>query len=242
VISLSEPIGIIIAQCIINKTNWKIDNLMFTLNCKAILFDLDGTLIDSAPRIQRLWHDWGKRHGIAPQSILEFMHGRRADETISLVAPHLALKDEVYALETDEVSDMDGVNPYSSAKDLLSKLSATQWAIVTSGSVRVASARIKHVGLPTPDIFITADDVKRGKPSPDGYLLAANRLSLKPSDCVVVEDAPAGIQAGKAAGMKVIAVASSISQEELHQADVVVQQLADIKLNVTGREINIQFK
>jgi haloacid dehalogenase superfamily, subfamily IA, variant 3 with third motif having DD or ED/haloacid dehalogenase superfamily, subfamily IA, variant 1 with third motif having Dx(3-4)D or Dx(3-4)E len=215
---------------------------MSSLNCKAILFDLDGTLIDSAFRIQRLWADWGKRHGIPARSILEVMHGRRADETIRLVAPHLPLQDEVYALETDEVSDMDGVNPYSSAKDLLSKLSLRQWAIVTSGSLRVASARVRHVGLPTPEVFITADDVRIGKPAPDGYLLAANRLHVHPAECVVIEDAPAGIQAGKAAGMKVIGVASSRLPEELSQADVVVHQLADMDLHTTSSGIGIYFK
>lgn len=215
---------------------------MKTLNCRAMLFDLDGTLIDSASRIQRLWQDWGRRHGIAPQSILDVMHGRRAGETISLVAPHLSIKDEVYALETDEISDMNGVKPYSSARELLRKLSTKQWAIVTSGSLRVVEARMDHVGLPRPGIFITGDDVKAGKPAPDGYLLAASRLNLNPGDCVVIEDAPAGIQAGWAAGMKVIAVATALSGEALNQADVVIQQLADIKLTVTGREIQIQCK
>lgn len=215
---------------------------MLTLNCQAILFDLDGTLIDSAIRIQRLWQDWGKRHGISPQFLMEVMHGRRAGETISIVAPHLSLQDEVEALEIIETSDMDGVRPYASAGDLLDKLSAKQWAIVTSGTLRVASARMKHVGLPMPDIFITGDDVKEGKPAPDGYLLAAERLNVKPADCVVVEDAPAGIRAGKAAGMKVIAVASTLSREALSQADVVVQHLADIKINVSNREIYFEFK
>ena len=215
---------------------------MQSLNCQAILFDLDGTLVDSAFRVQRLWLEWGKRHGIDPQSIMEVMHGRRAGETISIVAPHLSVQDELGILENDEISDMEGVRPYASAQTLLSKLSPNQWAIVTSGTLRVASARLKHVGLPIPEVFITAEDVHAGKPTPDGYLLAARRLNVKPSDCVVVEDAPAGIQAGKAAGMRVIAIASSISKKALSQADVIIQQLADIELYVTGREISIQFK
>jgi sugar-phosphatase len=215
---------------------------MLTLNCQAILFDLDGTLIDSAVRIQRLWEEWGELHGIAPQFLMEVMHGHRAGETISIVAPHLSVQDEVEALEIIETSDMGGVRPYASAGDLLSKLSSKQWAIVTSGSLRVASARMKHVGLPTPDIFITGDDVKMGRPAPDGYLLAAQHLNVKPSDCVVIEDAPAGIQAGKAAGMKVIAVASTLLREALSQADGVVQQLAEIQLQITNREIHIQFR
>ena len=215
---------------------------MQSLNCRAILFDLDGTLVDSAFRVQRLWVEWGTRHGIDPQSIMDVMHGRRAGETISIVAPHLSVQEELETLENDEITDMAGVRPYTSAKILLSQLSSKQWAIVTSGTLRVTSARIKHVGLPTPGVLITAEDVNAGKPAPDGYLLAARRLNVKPSDCVVVEDAPAGIQAGKAAGMRVIAITSSISTEYLNQADVIIQQLADIELYVTSREISIQFK
>ena len=215
---------------------------MQTLNCRAILFDLDGTLVDSAFRVQRLWLEWGKRHGIDPQSIMGVMHGRRAGETIQIVAPHLSVNDELAILEDDEITDMGGVKPYASAQVLLSQLSAKQWAIVTSGTQRVASARLKHVGLPTPEIFITAEDVNAGKPAPDGYLLAASRLNVQPFDCVVVEDAPAGLQAAKAAEMRVIAIASSISKEALSQADVVIQQLADLRLQVTGSNINIQWK
>lgn len=215
---------------------------MTVLNCQAILFDLDGTLIDSTSRIQRLWVDWGSRHGIAPQSILDVMHGRRAGETISLVAPHLSVQDEVVALETDEISNMDEVKLYPGAGELLSRLSSKQWAVVTSGSLRVAGARMNHVGLPTPDIFITGDDVKSGKPAPEGYLLAADRLSVRPADCVVLEDSPAGVQAGRAARMKVIAVATTLPPEELGQADVVVNQLTDILLTVKSREIQIEFK
>jgi mannitol-1-/sugar-/sorbitol-6-phosphatase len=215
---------------------------MLTMNCQAILFDLDGTLVDSALRVQRLWLEWGEQNSIDPQSIMDVMHGRRADETIRLVAPHLSLQDEMALLEEIEITDMKGVRPYASAMSLLGKLSPKQWAIVTSGTHRVASARIKHVALPTPEIFITADDVKAGKPAPDGYFLAAKRLGRKPSECLVFEDAPAGIQAGKAAGMRVIAIASSVSKEELSAADVVVQELADIDVHVTDTGINIEIR
>ena len=169
------------------------------------------------------------------------MHGRRADETIRIVAPHLSLQEEFQALEEEEILDMDGVRPYSRARELLSQLSARQWAIVTSGTRRVAGARLAHVGLPAPDVFITADDVTRGKPAPDGYLLAARRLELDPADCVVIEDAPAGIQAGKAAGMRVIAVGTTLAEEALNLADVVIGQLAKIKLTVSPSEIQIHF-
>ena len=215
---------------------------MITLNCQAILFDLDGTLVESTFFIERLWQDWGKQHGVSPHRMAEVMHGRPAVEIIHIVAPHLLAQDEIYALETDEISRMDGMKTYAGARELLESLPSGRWAIVTSGSLRVVSARLSYARLPMPAVFITADDIRAGKPAPDAYLLAAKRLQVDPEDCVVVEDAPAGIQAGKAAGMRVIAVASSHSEEELNQADVVVRQLADISARSTGREIQIQFK
>jgi sugar-phosphatase len=135
---------------------------------------------------------------------------------------------------------MEGVRPYPSADALLGVLSPHQWAIVTSGTRRVAEARMRHVGLPKPEVFITVDDVNAGKPEPDGYLLAASRLKLKPSDCVVVEDAPAGIQAGKSAGMRVIAVASTLTSDVLNQADVAIHHLSEIKLLSTPQGIQIR--
>lgn len=215
---------------------------MSTLTCKAILFDLDGTLVESTFFIERLWQDWGVQHGVSPQRMSEVMHGRPATEIINIVAPHLSIKEEVYELETDEISRMEGMKIYAGAHELLSSLPRSQWAIVTSGSLRVASARLNYARLPRPDVFVTADDIRAGKPAPDAYLLAATRLHMNPSDCIVVEDAPAGIQAGKSAGMKVIAIASSHSKEELSQADIVIQQLADVKTQVRGGQINIHFR
>ena len=215
---------------------------MLTLNCHAVLFDLDGTLIESTFYIERLWQDWGVQYGISPQNMSKIMNGRRAVEIISTIAPHVSLQEEAYALETKEIVGMDGMRTYPGAKELLSALPAKQWAIVTSGTLRVASARLNYAKLPIPDVFITADVVTAGKPAPDAYLLAAKRLNVKPSDCVVVEDTPAGIQAAKTAGMKAIAISSTHPREALSQADVVVQQLADIQIRVTGSDINIQFK
>lgn len=215
---------------------------MSTLICQAILFDLDGTLVDSTSFIEHLWQNWGTKHGVAPQRMSDVMHGRRAGEIIGIVAPHLSIPEEQYALETDEIALMSGMKTYAGAHELLSMLPHDRWAIVTSGSIRVASARLNYAKLPTPDTFITADDVEAGKPSPDAYLLAAKRLHVHPRDCVVVEDAPAGIQAGKSAGMKVIGIASSHTKTELMQADVVVQNLADIHVQIGENQIKITFK
>lgn len=215
---------------------------MQTLNCQAILFDLDGTLVESTSFIERLWQNWGIQHGVPPQRLSEVMHGRPAAEIISLVAPHLSVENEVFALETEEITHMDGMKTYTGARELLLGLSQGKWAIVTSGSRRVASARLNYSRLPEPDVFITADDVRAGKPAPDAFLLAAARLQVKPEECIVVEDAPSGILAGRAAGMRVIGVASSHSNEELSQADVVVGKLADIKLQLIGNQIRLEFK
>ena len=215
---------------------------MLALHCQAILFDLDGTLVESTSFIERLWQDWGMQHGVAPKRMSEVMHGRRAGEIIHILAPHLPLKEEVYAMETTEISRMDGMKAYAGAPELLNSLSPRQWAIVTSGSRRVASARLNYAKLPIPEVLITADDVRQGKPAPDAFLLAAHRLHVQPADCVVVEDAPAGVQAGKAAGMKVVGIMSTLARERLAPADVVIQQLADMKVHATGNGINIQFK
>jgi sugar-phosphatase len=200
-----------------------------TFTCRAVLFDLDGTLIDSAARIRRLWQWWAERRGIDFQSLRGMILGRTAVETIRMAAPHLATEDEVNALEAEEVSDMRDVVPYPAAQQLLRSLDGAPWAIVTSGTDRVANARIGHIGLPRPPVLITASRIPRGKPAPDAYLAASQELGIPPADCVVVEDAPVGIAAGIAAGMRVIAIASTNPLESLAGANAVVQALGDIR-------------
>ena len=214
----------------------------FSINCKAILFDLDGTLIDSAARIRRLWQSWAERHGIQPESIYQVMHGRRAGEIIEMFAPHLQIEDEVRDVESDEVSDMHDVQAYAGAFALLNGLSRAQWAIVTSGSRQVSEAKLRHVNLPMPSVFITSEKVKAGKPAPEGYLLAAQQLQVQPTACVAIEDAPAGVKAGKAAGMYVIAVMSTHTPVELNEADRIIQHLADLKLGRQKNEIIIHYE
>src|SRR5512142_3052355 len=159
-------------------------NRMFTLNCQAILFDLDGTLIESTFYIERLWQDWGLQHGISPQHMSEVMHGRRGVEIINIVAPHLSIQEEAYALETAEILHMNGMKAYPGAKEILTALPHKQWAIVTSGTMRVASARLNYANLQASVFFIPADNVSAGKPAPYAYLLGAKRLNVDPADCV----------------------------------------------------------
>ncbi|ARF50880.1 MULTISPECIES: sugar phosphatase [Pantoea] len=177
----------------------------------GFLFDLDGTLVDSLPAVERAWSNWGARHGIAADEILDFIHGKQAITSLRHFMAgqsEAAIQAEFLALEKTEAEDTDGVKALPGALALLTQLNELQipWAIVTSGSVPVAHARHKAAGLPLPAVFITAEQVAKGKPEPDPYLLGAERLKLSPADCVVVEDAPAGVIAGLSAGCAVIAV------------------------------------
>lgn len=211
------------------------------MHCQAILFDMDGTLMDSSARIHRLWQAWSGRHDVPLEAILQVMAGRRAAETIRLVAPHLPVAEEVAWLEADELADMEGVVVYPGAAALLEQLPPARWAVVTSGAREVATARLRHVGLPVPAVFVTAEDVALGKPDPAGYLLAAARLDLPVEACVVVEDAPAGVAAGKAAGMRVVAVATTHTSAELDAADLIVSGIGALasKVDAAGIELRV---
>ena len=213
---------------------------MFSITCQALLFDMDGTLIDSSVRIQRLWQAWSRRHDLDLEAILRVMAGRRAAETIRLVAPHLDVGAEVQALEADEMADMDGVTVYPGVAGLLGQLPLDRWAIVTSGARHVAEARLRHVHLPVPRVFITAGDVREGKPDPQGYILAAAQLQVAPAACLVVEDAPAGVRAGKAAGMPVLAVATTHVPTALTEADHVITGLAALEVTVAGQKLRVR--
>ncbi len=214
-------------------------NRAFT--CRAVLFDLDGTLIDSRDRIIRLWKWWAARRGLDFEPLLDVIHGRPAVESIRLVAPQLNSEDEVAELETEEIRDMHDVRLIPGALELLASLTGAPWAIVTSGSTRAAEARIRHVGLPRPPVLITADQIKKGKPAPDAYLLGAAQLGSSPADCIVVEDAPVGVAAAAAAGMRVVAVASTNPPESLRGADAVINRLSDLHVEVDATGLVLQI-
>jgi mannitol-1-/sugar-/sorbitol-6-phosphatase len=209
------------------------------LVCRAILFDLDGVLVDSAERVEKTWREWAARHRLDAELVIAAAHGRRTVETVALVAPGLSADDELRALETSEATNSDGVYEIAGARDLLQLLPPRRWAVVTSGIRAVAEFRIRYTGLPTPAVMICAEDISRGKPDPEGYLAAAGRLGFSPADCVVIEDAPPGIEAAKAAGMRAIGIATTYPSERLVGADLVVGQLTDLGVESLGDEINI---
>ncbi|VDY63830.1 Phosphatase YfbT [Shimwellia blattae] len=216
------------------------------LKCNGFLFDLDGTLVDSLAVVERSWCQWGDRFGIPHQEILQFIHGKQAITSLRHFMPgqpESAIQAEFLALEKLEASDTDGIHALPGARELLARLDDNQipWAIVTSGSIPVASARREASQLPAPKVLVTAEQVQHGKPRPDAYLLGAERLGLEPADCVVVEDAPAGIAAGLAAGCKVIAVNAPASTPDLDRVDMVLDSLEQLIVEVLpGGEIALK--
>jgi mannitol-1-/sugar-/sorbitol-6-phosphatase len=206
------------------------------IRCGAILFDLDGVLMDSRVAVERAWERWATGHGIDPIAVLAQAHGRRTIDTIRAIAPLLDIEAEARLLEVAESVDFDGVTTLPGAAELLEALPAGSWTVVTSGTRALATGRLAHGGLPIPERLITADDVERGKPDPQPYLAGAAALGIDSADCLVIEDAPAGIEAGKAARMTVLAVATTFEARALAAADYVVGSLADVVLSFTTED------
>ncbi|RLM24858.1 sugar phosphatase [Brenneria alni] len=208
------------------------------MECKGFLFDLDGTLVDSLPAVERSWINWAKAHGIEPQDVLDFIHGKQAITSLRHFLNGQSeemIQQEFEALEKIEAADTQGIVAMPGAKALLERLDELDipWAIVTSGTVPIASARHQAGALPAPKAFITAEQVALGKPHPDAYLLGAQQLGLKPEDCVVVEDAPAGVLSGLAAGCQVIAVKAPSDTPKLEQVDLILDSLEQVRIDAS---------
>jgi mannitol-1-/sugar-/sorbitol-6-phosphatase len=207
---------------------------MKIFHCSAILFDLDGVLVDSTRSVDRQWRLWAERKGVDGDKVIAIAHGVRTIEVIRFVAPHLDAESEVREIESREAEDTDGVEIMSGAVDLVRTIPEGHWGVVTSGTRDLASARLRFGGLPVPKVLVTADDVVNGKPHPEPYLKGAKLLGVKPADCLVIEDAPAGIQSARAGGMKVVGITSTYPESQLSTADAVVRRLAQIRVGQDG--------
>ncbi|MFM4859620.1 HAD-IA family hydrolase [Aeromonas media] len=179
---------------------------VLTLRAEALLLDMDGTLVHSTTEVETVWRLWCQSHRLDPEPVLAMCHGVRSREVIRALAPQLDLAREVALLDELEIQHARVAEPIAGARTLLGALSPARWALVTSASQRVARHRLASAGLPLPRLLIGAEDVVRGKPDPEPYLLAARRLGLAPADCLVFEDAPAGICSALQAGCQVVQI------------------------------------
>lgn len=199
---------------------------------QAILFDLDGVLVDSTACAGRIWKQWALENGLDPEYMERAAHGRPTIETVRMVAPNLDAQAETSKIEEREVSDVEGLKAIPGAKELLESLPPDRFGIVTSGSRRLATARLKAAGLPVPSKMIAADDIIHGKPDPEPYLKGARLLGCAPEACLVFEDSPAGIRAAKAAGMTVVSFPTTFPVTALSEADFVTESFRSVRLEV----------
>ena len=200
------------------------------ITCSGLLFDMDGVLIDSTPAVARVWTKWALEHGFDPQEVVSRAHGRPSLTTVREYLPRADHHAENREIEHREITDIEGVVPLPGAHDLLAALPPDRWTIVTSATRALAEVRLNAAGLRLPQRWVTASDIVNGKPHPEPYLKAASVLGFPIANCIVVEDAAAGVRSGKDAGARVIALPTTITRDELKDAgaDWVVEDCAAI--------------
>ncbi|MFD9338617.1 HAD-IA family hydrolase [Streptomyces sp. NPDC060028] len=179
------------------------------LTAKALLLDMDGTIVNSDAVVERCWRDWAVSHGLDPEEALKVVHGRQGYATMAILLPDRPMernRAENAVLLARETADTEGVVPVGGAPEFMASLAALPHALVTSADTALATARMTAAALPMPEVRVTAESVQDSKPHPEGFLKGAAALGVDPADCIVFEDSAAGIEAGRAAGMRVIGV------------------------------------
>lgn len=212
-----------------------------SMEAGGILFDMDGVLMSSLGSVERSWTKYARMRGLDIELAIRTAHGRRAIETIRYLCPNHDADAELRVIEQLEVDDNEGLVVLPGVQALLQSLPQHNWAIVTSATERLARSRLAHAGIPVPDRFITAEMVGEGKPHPEPYQRGAKMLGLQPEECIVIEDAPAGVASGKAAGCMVIAVLTTHAPETLLAADWRVDTLANLHASPNGRRLTVTF-
>jgi sugar-phosphatase len=211
------------------------------VSAKGILFDMDGVLISSIGAAVRCWKRWAKRYGVPNAEEFEIPHGVRSIDLVKMLRPDIDPQEGLRAIEDMEVEDVADLQVLPGVKALLESLPPERWAIVTSATRRLLLARLKAAGLPVPERIISAEMVERGKPDPEPYRRGAELLGFRPEACVVVEDAPSGVGAGKAAGCRVLGVLGTHSAAELHEADWVVGSLEGLAVTANPDGLELRF-
>ncbi|MGP3974703.1 HAD family hydrolase [Streptomyces sp. 8N114] len=206
----------------------------------TLLFDNDGTLLSSMDSVLRCWTRWAQEYGISAEDFAAVeLHGRPAVDIVGDLLPAAQIPEALARIERLEVEDVPngGVVPLPGTAELLASLPEGSWAVVTSATRELAEARLRAVGIEAP-LVVAADDVTRGKPDPEPYLLAAGKLGADPARCVVFEDAPAGLEAGRRAGMRTVGLATTHPRGQL-RADVVVEHLGSVTAQVTASGVMV---
>ena len=214
---------------------------MSEVSCAALLFDLDGVLINSTPAVARVWRQWAIERGFNPDEVVARAHGRPSLTTVREYLPHADHEAENREVERREIADLEGVVPLPGAAELLASLPDDRWTIVTSCTRPLAEVRIKAAGLPLPRKLITSNDIKRGKPDPEPFLKGASVLGVPAAQCIVLEDVPAGVRAGKSAGAKVIAFTTTVQASALREvgADWILKNCADIRVQNLASQLRL---
>jgi sugar-phosphatase len=208
------------------------------------LFDLDGVLIDSTPAVERVWARWALERGFDPGAVVAHAHGRPSLSTVRHFLPDADHETENREIERREIEDLQGIVVLRGAVELLTSLPRHRWTIATSCTRRLAEARLRAAGLPIPPCIVTATDVTRGKPDPEPFLMAAEKLGFRASDCVVCEDVPAGVAAGKGGGARVVALLTTFPEADLRNAgaDFVVHSCGDISVTESTGDLALNLK
>ncbi|WP_439657285.1 HAD-IA family hydrolase [Lentzea sp. HUAS TT2] len=209
------------------------------LSCRGALFDMDGVLVDSTVAAERAWTQWAHEFGVDPDQVLRGMHGRRSADTVRLHVPAVVHAHALRRIDAIEIADAESTDPIPGARELLESLPGN-WAVVTSASPGLLSARLAAAGMPAPAVVISSEDVTQGKPSPEGYLRAAARLGLPIGECVVFEDSVNGVAAGLAAEP---AAVIGVGVSALHTpAPVVVPDLRSVRWAGRGLEVSGELR
>ena len=214
--------------------SYTVEMKMNEIRCRGVLFDLDGVLVDSTPAVARVWAWWARQHGFHnPDEIVRLAHGKPSIASIRELLPHADHDAESREVERREIEDTEGVIPLPGTLELLQAIPREKWTIVTSCTRRLADVRIAAAGLPKPKFMVTSTDITNGKPHPEPYLKGAQILGATGAECVVIEDAPAGIRAGRAAGAHVVALRTTAGDAELREAgaDWIVQDCAELSVD-----------
>jgi sugar-phosphatase len=211
------------------------------LTCKAVLFDMDGTLVDSGAVVERAWGRWAARHGIPLETVLSFSHGRPTIATMEHFLPARDHTGELQEMDGYEETQLEGILAVPGATQVVNALQNHSWAIVTSAWRKLAEARVLAAGLPLPKVIVPVDEIRNGKPHPEGFLQAAGRLGVAPKDCLVFEDTRPGIEAGMSAGMQVVGLLTTVSAQQLNHHPL-IRDFRDVRIEHDGEYIKLELE